>query len=86
MTQLVEGGFGVATLPRAAAERLVVNRALKVLKCTTPLQPLPVFASFRSDPSSGAVETVVKEVFGFIAAAQAPRGGARPKAVHRKNR
>ncbi|MEP6791512.1 MAG: LysR family transcriptional regulator [Ramlibacter sp.] len=66
MTQLVEGGFGVATLPLAAAERLLEHRNLKLLKCDTPLQPLPVFATYRADPTSSAVETVVKEVFSFI--------------------
>jgi DNA-binding transcriptional LysR family regulator len=66
MTQLVEGGFGVATLPRAAAERLVANRELKLLKSTATLQPLPVFATYRADPTSSAVETVVREVFSFI--------------------
>ncbi|MCJ0764067.1 LysR family transcriptional regulator [Variovorax terrae] len=66
MTQLVEGGFGVATLPRAAAQRLLQHRELKLLQCGATLPPLPVFASFRSDPTSSAVETVVKEVFSFI--------------------
>ncbi len=66
MTQLVEGGFGVATLPLAAAQRLVEHRELKILKCDTALQPLPVFATFRADPTSHAVETVVEEVFRYI--------------------
>ena len=66
MTQLVEGGFGVATLPLAAAQRLLEHRNLKLLKCDTALQPLPVFATYRADPTSSAVETVVKEVFSFI--------------------
>jgi DNA-binding transcriptional LysR family regulator len=66
MTQLVEGGFGVATLPLAAAQRLVEHRNLKLLKCDVALQPLPVFATFRADPTSAAVESVVKEVFRFI--------------------
>ncbi len=66
MTQLVEGGFGVATLPLAAAQRLVQHRDLKILKSDVALQPLPVFATYRADPTSSAVETVVKEVFSFI--------------------
>jgi len=66
MTQLVEGGFGVATLPLAAAQRLVEHRDLKLLKCDVALQPLPVFATFRADPTSAAMEWVVKEVFSFI--------------------
>jgi DNA-binding transcriptional LysR family regulator len=98
MTQLVEGGFGVATLPLAVASRLLEHRDLKLLKCDVALQPLPVFATFRADPTSDAVETVVKEVFSFIEQ-QKPKGRAknpspaRPARVnqhvspcHRKNR
>jgi DNA-binding transcriptional LysR family regulator len=84
MTQLVEGGFGVATLPLAAAARLLEHRELKLLKCDVALQPLPVFATFRADPTSDAVETVVKEVFSFIDQQQ-PKGRAR-KAATRKGR
>ncbi len=71
MTQLVDAGFGIATLPRAAAERLLVNRDLTLLRCDTELQPLPVFASYRADPSSAKVETVVKTVFAFLETAAA---------------
>jgi DNA-binding transcriptional LysR family regulator len=66
MTQLVEGGFGVATLPLAAAKPLTAHRKLKLLDCDTALQPLPVFATYRSDPTSHAVDKVVNEVFRFI--------------------
>ncbi|MEJ6022589.1 LysR family transcriptional regulator [Ramlibacter sp. PS4R-6] len=83
MTQLVEGGFGVATLPLAAAQRLVEHRDLKLLKCDTALQPLPVFATFRADPTSHAVETVVQEVFRYIDSAQGKR--ARPVAASKKS-
>jgi DNA-binding transcriptional LysR family regulator len=79
MAQLVEGGFGVATLPMAAAERLVQHRNLKLLRCDTALQPLPVFATFRADPTSQAVETAVQEVFRYIDAMAPPRR-------HRKSR
>ncbi|MBI2771590.1 MAG: LysR family transcriptional regulator [Burkholderiales bacterium] len=82
MTQLVEGGFGVATLPLAAAERLLEHRNLKLLKCDTALQPLPVFATYRADPTSSAVETVVKEVFSFIELQGKP---ARPASASKKS-
>ncbi|HSI54380.1 MAG: LysR family transcriptional regulator [Ramlibacter sp.] len=83
MTQLVEGGFGVATLPLAAAQRLLEHRALKLLRSDVALSPLPVFATYRSDPTSGAVETVVKEVFSFIATQGKPArsGGASKKSI-----
>lgn len=75
MTQLVEGGFGVATLPLAAARRLLPHRNLKLLDCDTPLHPLPVFATFRADPTSHAVETVVNEAFHYIDALAPAEGG-----------
>jgi len=70
MTELAEGGFGIATLPRSAAQRLKVNRKLRLLKFEPPLQPLPVYASYRADPTSPAVETVVQAVFAFIEQAE----------------
>jgi DNA-binding transcriptional LysR family regulator len=68
MTQLVEAGFGIATLPRAAIERMLTHRELGVLRCAQGLQPLPVFASHRADPLSREVEAVVGSVFEFLAA------------------
>lgn len=83
MTQLVEKGFGVATLPLAAAQRLVEHRELKILKCATALQPLPVFATYRADPTSHAVETVVEEVFRYIGRRPGAAGKAdKGKPVH----
>jgi DNA-binding transcriptional LysR family regulator len=66
MVQLVQGGFGVATLPRNAVARLAAFPNIKVLACDTLLQPLPIHASYRTDPSSLAVETVVRSAFEFI--------------------
>ena len=66
MTQLVESGFGIATLPRSAAQRLLVHRDLRLLKLEVPLAPLPVYASYRSDPTSAAVGMVAKAAFAFI--------------------
>ncbi|MEO5670526.1 MAG: LysR substrate-binding domain-containing protein [Ramlibacter sp.] len=66
MVQLVQGGFGVATLPRSAVQRLSAFPHLKQLACDTALQPLPIHASYRADPTSGAVETVVRSAFAFV--------------------
>lgn len=82
MVQLVQGGFGVATLPRRAVQRLLTFPNLKQLACDTALQPLPIHASYRTDPSSYALETVIKSAFSFVDAqpggrgksARAPRG------------
>ena len=81
MVQLVQGGFGVATLPRSAVDRLAAFPNLKILASDARLQPLPIHASYRADPSSLAVETVVKSALAFIdpsaAAGSATRSGTR---------
>lgn len=68
MVQLVQGGFGVATLPLAAARRLPDTAGLKVLRCEQPLPPLPIHANYRVDPSSGNAELVLKSALSFVAA------------------
>jgi DNA-binding transcriptional LysR family regulator len=78
MVQLVQGGFGVATLPRRAVQRLLSFPNLKQLACDTALQPLPIHASYRTDPSSHAVETVIRSAFAFIDA----QSGGREKSSH----
>lgn len=65
MVQLVQGGFGVALLPRAAVERLTGFARLRPLKCEAKLQSLPIHASYRTDPSSKTVETVVQSAMSF---------------------
>ena len=65
MVQLVQGGFGVALLPRAAVERLTGFARLKLLTCDAKLQSLPINASYRTDPSSRTVETVVQSAIAF---------------------
>jgi DNA-binding transcriptional LysR family regulator len=72
MVQLVQGGFGVATLPRSAVQRLAGYSQLKQLACDTALQPLPIHASFRADPSSSAVETVLRSALAFVEAQPRP--------------
>ena len=67
MVQLVQSGFGVATLPTAAAKRLPDTANLKILRCDTPLAPLPIHANYRFDPSSGNAELVLKSALAFIA-------------------
>ncbi|MDO8904846.1 LysR family transcriptional regulator [Hydrogenophaga sp.] len=65
MVQLVQGGFGVATLPRKAMERMQNYPNLRQLSCDATLQPLPIHASYRTDPNTDAVETVVKSALAF---------------------
>lgn len=66
MAQLVQGGFGVATLPTAAAQRLVEVQGLRLLKCNVQLPPLPIHASYRSDPATGLVDKVLESALAFM--------------------
>ncbi|MEY3613620.1 MAG: hypothetical protein RJB14_3342 [Pseudomonadota bacterium] len=59
IAQLVQGGFGVATLPCNAAKRLAGFPDLKLLKSDIALTPLPIHASYRVDPSNQAIEAIV---------------------------
>jgi DNA-binding transcriptional LysR family regulator len=76
MVQLVQGGFGVATLPLNAVRRMQNYPDLRPLACQSTLQPLPIHASYRSDPTTDAVETVVRSALAFVAAQ--PGAKARP--------
>jgi DNA-binding transcriptional LysR family regulator len=80
MVQLVQGGFGVATLPRKAVERMQNYPNLRPLSCDATLQSLPIHASYRTDPSTDVVETVVKSALAFQAvhAGAAGRGKIAP--------
>ncbi|MBC7683059.1 MAG: LysR family transcriptional regulator, partial [Ferruginibacter sp.] len=66
MVQLVQGGFGVALLPRVAVQRLTGFASLKLLRCDAKLQALPIHASYRTDPTSQAVETVIRSAMAFV--------------------
>ncbi len=59
MIQLVEGGFGVATLPTAAVTRLREARTIKALACRSTLPPLPIHASYRSDPTAPTADQLL---------------------------
>ena len=72
MVQLVEGGFGVATLPLAATQALAERLPLKTLRCEALLAPLPVHVSYREDPGSAAAREVVDAVFSFIGIKSVP--------------
>ncbi|GAB4040477.1 MAG: LysR family transcriptional regulator [Rubrivivax sp.] len=67
MAQLVEGGLGVATLPRAVVVRLAERLPLKVLACDTALPPLPIHVSWRDEPASSAQRTLIDSLQGALA-------------------
>lgn len=84
MVRLIEAGFGIATLPRFAAEALVRERPdeLAILACETALTPLPVHASYRHDPGSSTLATVIQDALKYAEAfgegARGRRGAGRP--------
>ncbi len=65
MAQLVETGFGIATLPQATLERLARRSGLRALACDAALEPLPIHASFRADPSMPLLESALASAPGF---------------------
>ncbi len=75
MVQLVQGGFGVALLPRAAVQRLTGFASLKMLTCDKNVKGLPIHASYRTDPTSSSVETVVRSAVEFAAEATGGKPG-----------
>ncbi|MES2401923.1 MAG: LysR family transcriptional regulator [Pseudomonadota bacterium] len=77
MVQLVQGGFGVALLPRAAVQRLTGFASLKPLTCDKKPKGLPIHASYRTDPTSSSVETVVRSALDFAAAATGGTSGTK---------
>jgi DNA-binding transcriptional LysR family regulator len=76
MVRLIAGGFGIATLPHAAIERFAEPEGLRLLPCDTALVPLPIHASWRTDPTSRVIDSIVES-------AAVCAGGSAP---HRKKR
>lgn len=62
MVQLVEQGFGVATLPLATLARLAEQLPLCSVRCDALLTPLPIHLSWRDDPATSAAGQVVESV------------------------
>jgi len=67
MLQLVQGGFGVATLPKAAVSSLSDARDVKPLACTSALAPLPIYANYRLDPVALSSEKLLESASEFVA-------------------
>ena len=77
MVQLVEQGFGVATLPAAAVARLANAMGLCVVHCDAVLAPLPIHLSWRDDPATSAAAQVVDSVLAFNRKAVAAKAAKR---------
>ncbi len=65
MVQLVQGGFGVALLPRAAVARPGGFAQLKPLTVDATVQALPIHVSYRIDPTADSVQVVVESALAF---------------------
>ena len=72
LVRLVESGFGLATLPRAVAEQLRQKNGIRALKSELALEPLPVFASYWSEPSAPLLRQAIDAA---LAIAKAERHG-----------
>lgn len=69
MTQLVEGGFGLATLPTAVARGMATRMPLRILSCMDAvLAPLPIFASYREDPTSETTTVLLESAVAYMLA------------------
>jgi len=69
MLQLVQGGFGIATLPKAAVLRLSESRNIKALLCDSILTPLPIHASYRLDPTALMAEQLLASAVEYAGSA-----------------
>lgn len=62
---LVESGFGIATLPRSAAQQLAQRHRIAILESTAMLTPLPLVASYWTSPGSPVLDHVLNSALDF---------------------
>ena len=62
---LASSGFGIATLPKAVAQRLAKNTPICTLETTLPLAPLPLHASYWSYPTNSALKQTIQAAVAF---------------------
>ncbi|MEO6973091.1 MAG: LysR family transcriptional regulator [Rhodoferax sp.] len=66
MVRLVESGFGIATLPRAAVVQMLPRSRLAILRCNAALAPLPMVASYWRDPAAPGLAKALHEALAFV--------------------
>jgi len=71
LVKLVESGFGLATLPRAAAEELTRRHGIVLLQSALELTPLPLYASYWNTPAAPALEEAISNALQFTRKAAA---------------
>lgn len=65
LVKLVESGFGLATLPLAAARELARRHDIAILESELALTPLPLHASFWRYPAAPALEEAIADAIAF---------------------
>ena len=65
LVKLVESGFGLATLPKAAADSLCKGHDIALLESELILTPLPLYANYWSKLSTPAVERAISSALAF---------------------
>lgn len=68
LVRLVESGFGLATLPRAAALQMMARSRIAILRTEAKLAPLPMVASYWRDPAAPARDRALHEALSFVRA------------------
>lgn len=74
LAQLVEGGFGLATLPVSAARPLSRRYGITLLESALDLAPLPMHAGFRDIGDNPLLSRVIEAAIDFAVAAQTEGG------------
>ena len=78
LVKLVESGFGIATLPRAAVDSLASRHDIAALDTVLKLKPLPVVASYLNLPANSELEETISAALRFAKASMQTAGKSRP--------
>jgi len=65
LVKLVESGFGLATLPKAAAQTLGKGHEITLLQSELKLSPLPLYANYWNSFAAPAVENAITNALEF---------------------
>ena len=80
MLRLVEDGGGIATLPRLLVER-ANNPRLRILRCRTELNPIPLWLSWRAQRNSPSVSDATATMLVVLDELMSNKASARSRAL-----
>ncbi|MEY5097339.1 MAG: hypothetical protein RJA36_58 [Pseudomonadota bacterium] len=69
LVKLVESGFGLATMARAAAVELARRHDIVVVESELKLAPLPLFATYWNYPAAPALEEAIADALAYARSA-----------------